>query len=180
MRRRARLPVALAVLAALLGAPLGSAGTSTGSLQAPHALVSLEIKTLDEINMVRASRGLPELSLDRSLTSAATAHCLQMLKDGFFGHGTASGAGFAQRVAYYYPENNAGEYGVGENILYVGGPVDASGIVSRWMRSPGHRDNLLSSDWRQLGIAVLTVRSAPGAFRGGRATVVTVDFGVRT
>ncbi len=174
------LPVAgLILVASLLAVPAGSAGTATRSLSTPHPLVSLEIKTLDQINLVRAAHGLQQLSLDPELSNAATAHCRQMLTNGFFGHEASGGIDFSRRVEYYYPAGSAGTYGVGENILYVGGPVDASGIVSRWMQSPGHRENLLSPDWRQLGISVLTVGSAPGIFHGGRATVVTVDFGVR-
>jgi uncharacterized protein YkwD len=180
MRRRALLLLACAALAALLAAPFGSAGTTTGSVSAPHALVTVELKTLDQINALRASYGLGPLTVDQALMSAATAHSRQMLADGYFSHGAANGVAFSQRVGYYYPAAGAATYGVGENLLYVGGPLDASGIVARWMRSPGHRENLLSPAWRQLGISVLTVRSAPGVFDGGRATVVTVDFGVRS
>jgi uncharacterized protein YkwD len=179
--KRVSFPAVLAatVLAALLLVPIGAAGTATGSVGTPHALVPLELATLDRINAVREENGLRPLTLDEALSSAATAHCRQMLGDGFFGHQAAGGASFARRVAYYYPVGNAARYGIGENLLYAGGALDASRIVSSWMSSPGHRDNLLSPSFRQLGIAVLTVGSAPGVFRGGPATVVTVDFGVR-
>ena len=186
VRRVSVRAVALAI-AALLTAPLATAGNTVGSsgaaraasVRIPHALVSVELRTLDRINAVRAQHGLRRLSLDGALSHAATAHGQQMLSDGYFSHATAVGVDFSRRIAYYYPAGNARLYGVGENILYTEGAVDAFGIVSRWMESPGHRENLLSPSWRQLGISVLTVGSAHGVFRGGPATVVTVDFGVR-
>ena len=48
-----------------------------------------------------------------------------------------------------------------------------------WMNSPGHRDNLLSRRWREIGLGALHVESAGGEFGGGPVTVVTADFGIR-
>lgn len=174
-----RAAAAAIVLAALLAAPLASAGSTARSLSTPHVLIALELETLKQINLVRADHGLRRLSLDEALSSAATAHSRQMLSDGYFGHKTAGGVAFARRIAQYYAAGNSAFYEAGENILFTTGTVDASGIVSRWMHSPGHRRNLLRPSWRQLGISVLTVGSAPGVYDGGPATVVTVDFGVR-
>jgi uncharacterized protein YkwD len=55
---------------------------------------------------------------------------------------------------------------------------DAEGIVAAWMRSPGHRANLLRSDFAEVGIGI--AEGAPVAFDGGEAgsTYVT-DFGRR-
>jgi uncharacterized protein YkwD len=48
-----------------------------------------------------------------------------------------------------------------------------------WMNSPGHRDNLLSRRWREIGLGVLHVGAAGGEFDGSPVTVVTADFGYR-
>jgi uncharacterized protein YkwD len=52
-------------------------------------------------------------------------------------------------------------------------------MVAHWMSSPEHRRNLLDPAWRQIGLATLTVPSAPGVYAGRDVTVVTADFGVR-
>ena len=43
---------------------------------------------------------------------------------------------------------------VGENIAY--GTVSADQMVAMWMRSPGHRANILSSHFTHLGVAAAT------------------------
>jgi uncharacterized protein YkwD len=52
--------------------------------------------------------------------------------------------------------------------------------VRMWMHSPGHRENLLSRRWREIGLGVLHVGAAGGKFGGSPVTVVTADFGYRT
>jgi uncharacterized protein YkwD len=52
-------------------------------------------------------------------------------------------------------------------------------MVASWMKSPEHLANMLNPAWRQLAVAILSVPSAPGMYRGAPVTVVTVDFGVR-
>ena len=47
------------------------------------------------------------------------------------------------------------------------------------MGSPGHRANLLSPRWREIGIAAVHAASAPGVYGGHEVTIVTADFGVR-
>lgn len=47
------------------------------------------------------------------------------------------------------------------------------------MGSPEHRANLLSRDWREIGIAAVHTASAPGVYGGSAVTILTTDFGVR-
>ena len=47
------------------------------------------------------------------------------------------------------------------------------------MSSPGHRANILSPAWTQVGIGIDAGSDAPGVFAGLSVTVVTVDFGAR-
>jgi uncharacterized protein YkwD len=47
------------------------------------------------------------------------------------------------------------------------------------MHSPGHRKNILTPRWREIGLSAVTVRSAPGVFSGRDVVIVTTDFGVR-
>ena len=53
------------------------------------------------------------------------------------------------------------------------------GVVRAWMRSAGHRANLLGR-WRQLGVSVIRVANPTGVYRPfGRVTIVTAEFGSR-
>jgi uncharacterized protein YkwD len=47
------------------------------------------------------------------------------------------------------------------------------------MGSPGHRENLLSGTWRELGLGALRVSRAGGAYGGRSVTIITLDLGVR-
>jgi uncharacterized protein YkwD len=47
------------------------------------------------------------------------------------------------------------------------------------MLSPPHRENLLSREWREIGIAAIHFSSAPGEYEGRPVTIVTADFGAR-
>jgi uncharacterized protein YkwD len=51
--------------------------------------------------------------------------------------------------------------------------------VRMWMKSPGHRENILTARWREIGLSAVHATAAPGTFRGLDVTIVTTDFGVR-
>jgi len=87
---------------------------------------------------------------------------------------------FWKRIARWYPSRGFGSWSVGENLLYSAPDVEnADSGVEDWMASPGHRANLLSRTWREIGIAAIHFDSAPGEYNGGPVTIVTADFGYR-
>jgi uncharacterized protein YkwD len=51
--------------------------------------------------------------------------------------------------------------------------------MSLWIASPPHLRNLLSTQWRQIGISAVGVAGAPGVYGGMHAIIITTDFGVR-
>jgi hypothetical protein len=61
---------------------------------------------------------------------------------------------------------------VGENIGWGQGALTTPrSIVDAWMASPGHRENLLSRDYTEVGLGAL---GTPGA---GAGATYTTDFG---
>ncbi len=48
------------------------------------------------------------------------------------------------------------------------------------MKSPGHRQNILTPRWREVGIAIVTAQQAPGVYGNRTATIMTTDFGARS
>ena len=51
--------------------------------------------------------------------------------------------------------------------------------MKAWMASPGHRENILAEDWREIGCASVRDDSAPGVYGGRKVVLITCDFGVR-
>jgi uncharacterized protein YkwD len=174
----ARLNLAAAVLAAgLLLAPPAAANR----VVAPHAghARSLEASLLVAINAVRADHGLRPLRANARLAAAAGAHTRAMVERGFFAHESRDGTPFWRRIRRFYAAAGYGYWSVGENLLWSSPDVDASEAVRMWMQSPPHRKNLLTSRWRELGLAAVHSSAAPGSFGGRPVTVLTADFGVR-
>ena len=147
---------------------------------APSAILSAyESDVVRRINAIRASRGRRPLRVSRQLSAAAAFHTNQMGARGFFEHESANGADFWRRVERFYPALPGRSWSVGENIVWGSPDLSPQAAVRSWMGSPPHRANILSRQWREIGIGGAHFASAPGTFRGGPVTIVTADFGTR-
>jgi uncharacterized protein YkwD len=163
------------LLAVVLAAPL-----LLPRPQSAHATPGLTATSLlTALNAVRAAHGLRPLTLSRQLDAAASAHSGEMLADGYFDHNSFDGDAYWKRIAGFYPEPRTGTWAVGENLLWSPAAIDAQQVVALWMASPGHRVNVLSPLWRQVGIGFTSSGDGPGVFGGRSVVVVTTDFGVR-
>lgn len=141
---------------------------------------ALETGLVREINDVRREHGLKPLAASAKLTAAAVQHTREMGVDGYFEHESFDSTAFWKRIERWYPSRGFRSWSVGENLLYSAPDVDNAGSgVDDWMSSPGHRANLLSRTWREIGIAAIHFDSAPGEYDGGPVTIVTADFGYR-
>jgi uncharacterized protein YkwD len=107
-----------------------------------------EARVLELINTERADQGCPPLRLNAKLTEAAERQSRAMAKHNVFSHTDPDGTTPGNRVhatGYTYLM-------VGENIeAGIDNPEDA---VAGWMRSPGHRANILTCAYRETGIAL--------------------------
>ena len=89
------------------------------------------------------------LYYSRPLNDAARYHAEDMYDSGNFSHSSSDGTSFADRIASYYDET----YTIGENIAY--GYADTRAVVLEgWMCSGGHRENIMSDAWVELGTGV--------------------------
>jgi uncharacterized protein YkwD len=143
-------------------------------------LSSYEFDIVRRMNAIRTARGLRALRVSRQLSAAAAYHTNQMGLRGFFEHESANGADFWRRIERFYPSRQARSWSVGENILWGSPEISASNAVREWMQSPPHRANILSREWREVGLGAAHFESAPGTYRGDAVTIVTADFGART
>jgi len=133
--------------------------------------------TLCLLNRERARRGLRRLSLNRRLSRAAENHSRAMVRNNFFSHDSLSGADFIDRIRNVGYLNRASAWAVAENLAWGSGSrAVPAAIVRSWMQSPGHKSNILTGRYREIGIGV--VPGAPVRTSLPAATYTT-DFGAR-
>lgn len=175
------LSAVVALLAVLVALTVGSAGaTAAGApARAISAANMLEGDVLVALNAVRREHGLVPLRLAPSLGAAAEFHSRTMGQHGFFGHESRDGSEFWKRVKRFYGANGYGNWSVGENLLWASPTLDAAEAVKLWMASSGHRKNILTARWREVGLSAVEVTSAPGVFGNRDVTIITTEFGVR-
>jgi uncharacterized protein YkwD len=131
------------------------------------------------MNAARVAHGKPRLAVSAQLSRAAAAHARAMAGRGFFAHSDADGTPFWKRIGRYYRLSGYRSWRVGENLFWSPGAASPAQVVSSWLRSPPHRRDLLGT-WKELGVAVLAARDAPGVFGGEDVTIVVADFGSRS
>jgi uncharacterized protein YkwD len=175
-RRRA---LRLALVCFLLLGIASLAGSAFASSRAETTLQMLNRKLLASVNKFRASHGLAALHESAALDSAARRHSLQMGRLGYFSHNSAGGTQFWQRIRRFYPAHGYSYWAAGENLVWASPSLSAEGAMRMWISSPPHLANLLSRQWRQIGISAVGVARAPGVYGGRRVTIITTDFGVR-
>ena len=175
---RIAAPVAVLALAVVL-APAAAQPSATPT-SGRVAATALEDGIVAKLNLIRRAHRLTPLRVNPGLTAAARLHSRDMVANGYFEHENLDGKPFWKRVGRFYGAYRGADVDLGENILWASGGLDADGAAGEWMKSPGHRENILDPHWREIGMGAASRRSAPGAFEGLDVIVLTADFGVRT
>ena len=173
-------PLAVLAFLAFLSTGVGSSTAAGSPVRQLTAANQLESQVLGQLNAVRRAHGLRPLRLSNPLSAAADSHSRSMGRFGFFGHSSRDGSEFWQRVQRFYRQGGYSSWSVGENLLWSTTGLDASGALTLWMASPGHRKNILTPRWREVGLSAVTVPAAPGVFGGRDVVIITSDFGVRS
>lgn len=121
---------------------------------------SMEEQILYYTNKFRHSKSLPPLQLEESISREARSHSRDMANGRTgFGH-----QGFDERVDHVTKKLGR-VASAAENVAY--GNLDAESVVKGWIKSPGHRKNMLGN-YNLIGI---------GAARGkGNITFFTQVF----
>ncbi len=179
MRRRAILLVSMLALAVMAAPSSALADDCPGAdLQPTDANVSQVAQaTLCLLNLQRSGAGLAPLSEQAQLDAASTAYSQLMVKESFFAHVAPDGKQLTDRLTDAGYLGQPGSWVVGENIAwgesYLATPRE---IMKAWMNSPGHRANILSADYREVGLGIAT--GVPTSSNGG--ATYTTDFGSRS
>ena len=167
------------LLALVLALAVAAAPTSGARPAGTQRLAGVEQGVVREINRVRAVKGLRPLAVVQGLQSAAINHSRAMLQGGFFEHESPGGRPFWERIKRLYPPRGNDQWLVGENLFAKSAELSPQEAVAAWLNSPPHREILLSSQFRDVGIAVMRAPIAGGAFGNQATWVVTADFGTR-
>ncbi len=136
--------------------------TSRQALQTPAVKAQVQQKPvvdpaptvnelLTETNKARTDNGLQPLVLDERLNVTAQAKCQDMLEKNYWSHDTPDGtkpwAGITEHEIYYQT--------AGENLGY--GYKTAIQQVDGWMKSPGHRANILKAEFTNVGFGICKI-----------------------
>ncbi len=109
----------------------------------------------DEVNAIRARRELPPLIWLDELAGLASLHSGNMASKDFFDHKDPEGLQVSQRQKIHFP--NLLLAGIGENLFFIENSrkiFDPKEIALGWMNSPGHRENILSTEFTHAGTGV--------------------------
>jgi uncharacterized protein YkwD len=164
-QRKSDLPLRLAVGLTLLGAIFVGmiyfgAPTPDGPLPAPSPMPRPQDTKAEQLvaahNHQRKQHDIGPLTLEPSLARAAQAHAEECARRGVLSHEGQDGSSppaRARRAGY------ASGY-VGENIAM--GYPSVESVVQGWMRSAGHRQNILNTHYSDVGFGYAD--SSKGAY----------------
>ena len=112
------------------------------------------------------------LTLSATLTKAAAAQAADMAANNYMGHRGSDGSEVGERVTrtgYRWSS-------VGENV--AAGQPDAETVVKAWLDSPGHCENIMGPQFREMGVAFVAgaaerpAHSVGAGLRGAALRVV--------
>jgi uncharacterized protein YkwD len=112
----------------------------------------VEASLVAQTNAARESAGLPPLQVDATLTLLARQRSQDMIDRDYFSH-TDPESGTSLVGPYCIVPLNVAY--CGENLAGAAGLEDAqASVVSRWLASGGHRENILRAEFGRVGIGV--------------------------
>lgn len=147
--RNARRIATLSLLSVLVL----SLSACPGQRYDPDEAPRFEEEVLALTNAERQARGGLPMERDPAVDQVALQHSEDMMIQRYVAHTNPDGDGPGERL-------NAAEIPwviAGENVARVRGSLrsnPAEVVVDGWMRSPGHRANILDSDWTHTGVGI--------------------------
>jgi len=179
-------PALLALALAAFGSaaspslPDAEAGGCPGADTKPAKLSASEARKaiICLVNRRRDNAGIGSLARDRRLQKAAQRHNQRMHGNGCFAHQCPGEGGLDTRLrSVGYLSDGLQRWSFAENIAWGRkGRGTPSSVVDAWMHSSGHRANILSRDFRDLGVGFSAGTPSKQDASGG---IFTVDFGLR-
>ena len=120
---------------------------------------SVRREMLASVNAARRKAGFNPLTGSSLLDKAAQRHAEDMLARGYFAHKSPAGTTVRERAqAAGYDWRT-----IGENLAY--GQTSVPEVMETWINSPGHRKNILTASFAELGVGVAMGRGADGKYQ---------------
>jgi hypothetical protein len=140
---------------------------------------AIDAATLCLIDRIRAGHHLRPLHHNHELGGVASSQVSTMVRRDYFADDRPSGqTPMSLIVVTRYPAHTD-DIAVGENIAWgTGTYATPAHIVGEWMASPPHRAIILTSEYRDAGVAVTPALPSVLAV-GSRGATYAVEFGVR-
>lgn len=167
----------VAVLIIALLAQVVYGAITTGHLSVLGRVSNVEVSELvADTNKERVSGGLGELKVNAQLSDAAYKKAQNMFEEQYWAHVSPSGV---QPWKWFGDTGYSYSY-AGENLAKNYPTAEAT--VKAWMNSPTHRDNIMKSQYVDVGFAVVDGvmdghdTTLVVALYGAPATVATVQY----
>ncbi len=180
MKTSFHIPVVTLIIVLFLSCVSAEAGrrarTGTPEKQPKIAVASLEKKVHSRINDERRKHGLQPLAWDETLAEIARKHSQDMAKRSYFSHNSPEGHDFSHRYRagnyscgvkvgqiIYTGAENIYQNNLYDSVTVMNGKESfdwnsedkiARTTVDGWMKSTGHRKNILTPHWGKEGIGV--------------------------
>jgi len=152
--------------------PVNTQMTGLGQAQMESSITCL-------INDERTSNGLQPVAPNSDLHQAALSHSNEMVARSYFDHTSPAGLTFIDRIESTGYMRGARTWVVGENLVWGSGPMSTpQSLVTAWMNSPPHRENLLRPSFRELGVAAVV--GTPVSRSDLTGVTVSSEYGYRT
>lgn len=113
-----------------------------------NSLASYEQQVFTLVNKERANRGLQLLTYNTEVARCARFKSQDMINKGYFSHTSPTYGSPFKMMENFGIRFSAG----GENIAY--GQRTAQEVMNSWMNSAGHKANILSAAYTQIGVGV--------------------------
>ena len=152
-RRRIALAASMCALFAIMVPTTASTRTPAAVPRTAAPALTLEgmaREVVHLVNLERAQHRLPPLRVNTRLVVDAELQAAQIAATGVLDHVILSGP-------YPTPRTRAEAAGYAWNVLgenLARGFIDAPSAVAAWMRSPGHRANILAGSYSETGVVL--------------------------
>ena len=141
--------------------------------------VAVDAATLCLVNEVRSAHGLRPVHANRVLRRVAASQVSSMVRSDYFADDRPTGQTPLSLVAVTRYPVHAAEFAVGENIAWgTGSSTTPAHIVAEWMASTPHREIMLSTQYRDAGVAVTP--AVPAILNASHhGATYAIEFGMR-
>lgn len=114
-------------------------------------VAGMEQRLLEGINAIRLFHALDPLEPNEDLNRISRGFSFRMNRFGFFGHSDPAGNDVADRLRAEGIRFALVAENIAKNINFSD-PVETA--IDGWMKSDGHRANILTDDFRQTGVGI--------------------------